>query len=112
MRYCDLTYDLFAQDNSQTTEFFRKLFAENQVRRVLDCACGTGRHLPMFNSLGMDVTGSDISPSMLGQARKNLARLGLTIQGLGRRTFGFFERRTGKASKRGQIYKDRFLLFV
>jgi glycine/sarcosine N-methyltransferase len=75
----DLAYDLFAQDDPKMAGFFRELFAENHARRVLDCACGTGRHLPMFNSLGMRVTGSDISPSMLGQARKNLDRLGLAI---------------------------------
>jgi SAM-dependent methyltransferase len=46
---------------------------------VLDCACGTGQHLPLFHSLGNEVVGSDVSTAMLAQARKNLAGAGLDI---------------------------------
>jgi len=38
----------------------------------LDCACGTGKDLVLFNSLGLDVTGSDISDSMLNIAQKRI----------------------------------------
>ena len=44
-------------------DFYRDLFARHQVRRVLDCACGTGKHLPLFHSLGCYPVGSDISPA-------------------------------------------------
>ncbi len=76
-------YDLFDGDfghlADQERDFFRQLFARQKVRRVLDCACGTGRHLYLFHSLGCQVTGSDLSPSMLAQARKNLTDYGLQV---------------------------------
>ena len=75
----DLTNDVFEQNDSQMMEFFRLLFAVNRVRRVLDCACGTGRHLWMLHKLGCEVYGADVSPSMLEQARKNLERGKLSV---------------------------------
>jgi glycine/sarcosine N-methyltransferase len=60
-------------------EFFRQLFGKNGVRAVLDCACGTGRHLLLFHSLGCQAWGSDVSESMLAQARKNLVRHGVEV---------------------------------
>jgi glycine/sarcosine N-methyltransferase len=68
----DLFFGRFGEHDSVVIEFFRKLFAENRVRSVLDCACGTGQDIPLFHSLGCEVFGSDISESMLAQARKNL----------------------------------------
>lgn len=69
-------YDLFPIDPA-AREFFRRLFAEHQVSTVLDCACGTGRDLTLFHSLGCDVIGSDLSPSMLAKARQTLAHGGI-----------------------------------
>jgi glycine/sarcosine N-methyltransferase len=69
----DLFHKSFDQQNPDRVEFFRKVFADNHVRSVLDCACGTGRDLILFHSLGLEVFGSDISESMLAVARKNLA---------------------------------------
>ncbi len=59
--------------------FFEKIFAENNVKTVLDCACGTGQHLYMLSGLGFKVFGSDFSKSMLQVAAKNLERKGLQI---------------------------------
>jgi glycine/sarcosine N-methyltransferase len=76
-------YDLFGGEfgkhDPEEAEFFRKLFAENQVHSVLDCACGTGQHLHLFHALGCDVVGSDISPSMLAQARNNLSACDIQV---------------------------------
>jgi len=76
-------YDLFHGESddrdSVRAEFFRKLFAQKRVRSVLDCACGTGRDLLLFHSLGLEIYGSDISEAMLAQAQKALARHSLTI---------------------------------
>jgi glycine/sarcosine N-methyltransferase len=76
-------YDLFSggfgQHDSGAVAFFRTLFEERQVRSVLDCACGTGRDLHLFHSLGCQVEGSDVSEAMLAQARKNLSAAGLRI---------------------------------
>ena len=68
----DLFFNGFGEHDPVVVELFRKLFAENQVRSVLDCACGTGHDLVLFHSLGCQVFGSDLSESMLAQARKNL----------------------------------------
>lgn len=76
-------YDLFFEGigtyEAELVDFYRRLFAEHRVHTVLDCACGTGRHLPLFHSLGCEVVGSDISDAMLAQARKNLSQQGLDI---------------------------------
>jgi ubiquinone/menaquinone biosynthesis C-methylase UbiE len=60
-------------------KFFRTLFRKNKVHTVLDCACGTGRDLHLFHALGYKVVGSDISSSMLAQARKSLQTHGIKI---------------------------------
>jgi SAM-dependent methyltransferase len=39
--------------------------------RLLDVACGTGRHAAEFGSLGWDVTGVDLSAALLELARAN-----------------------------------------
>lgn len=69
----------FGEHDSDTVAFYRRLFQERTVHRVLDCACGTGNDLHLFHSLGREVVGSDISASMLAQAKANLARSGLAI---------------------------------
>jgi glycine/sarcosine N-methyltransferase len=75
-------YDLFfegpPEHESERREFFSRLFSLNKVNRVLDCACGTGHDLIMFNSLGCTVTGSDLSDSMLEEARENLSASNLS----------------------------------
>jgi SAM-dependent methyltransferase len=50
--------------------FFRRLFEQSKVARVADVACGTGRHADMFRSWGLEVHGSDISPSMIQRAKE------------------------------------------
>jgi SAM-dependent methyltransferase len=75
----DLSFGLFGEQDAQMVEFFRLLFSQNNVHTVLDCACGTCRHLPLFHTLGCEVTGSDVSASMLAQARINLTGVGLDV---------------------------------
>jgi SAM-dependent methyltransferase len=75
----DLFYGEFGRYDKAEVAFFRKLFQDHSVKSVLDCACGTGRHLPLFHSLGCQVAGSDLSPAMLAQARRNLAGLNLNV---------------------------------
>ncbi len=75
----DLFFDEFGRHDPVYVEFFRTLFAEHQVQRVLDCACGTGQDLHLFHSLGCEVYGSDISDAMLTQARKNLPVCGVNV---------------------------------
>lgn len=69
----DLTFGPVDQHDPAVVRFFQRVFADHEVRSVLDCACGTGRHLLLFHSLGLEVVGSDVSEAMLVQAGKNLA---------------------------------------
>lgn len=39
--------------------------------RVLDVACGNGRHSLIFASKGLNVLGIDLSAFLIGEARKN-----------------------------------------
>lgn len=52
--------------------FFERLFEFYGTESVLDCSCGTGRHLFLFHQLGLDVAGSDLSPAMLERAERYL----------------------------------------
>jgi SAM-dependent methyltransferase len=60
-------------------DFFQRLFEQNKVKSILDCACGTGQHLYMLSQLGYQLCGSDISSSMLKVAEKNLKERNQTI---------------------------------
>jgi len=74
-RYSDIAeyYDHMLGENPEREEFFREIFQMHNVRNILDCACGTGSDLILFNSLGYSVTGSDISESMLKVAQQKIA---------------------------------------
>ncbi|MGD9379826.1 MAG: class I SAM-dependent methyltransferase [candidate division WOR-3 bacterium] len=75
----DLFHGEFGEHKPVYRTFFQKLFVENKVHSVLDCACGTGHDLYLVYSLGCEVIGSDISESMLAHARKNLKSLDIKI---------------------------------
>jgi ubiquinone/menaquinone biosynthesis C-methylase UbiE len=75
----DLFHESFEERRPKRIEFFRKIFADNNVRAVLDCACGTGRDLALFHSLGLEVSGSDVSEAMLDIARENLSRIKIEV---------------------------------
>jgi ubiquinone/menaquinone biosynthesis C-methylase UbiE len=47
-----------------------KMVVPGEGMRVLDVCCGTGIHLEMYSKRGCRVTGLDLSPSMIGVARK------------------------------------------
>ncbi len=44
---------------------FRKVFDEVKARRVIDAACGTGRHAAMFARWGLEVEGADLNARMI-----------------------------------------------
>jgi glycine/sarcosine N-methyltransferase len=75
----DLALDRFDEYDPAVAGFFRRLFAGDDVHTILDCACGTGRHLFLFHSLGYEVLGSDLSEAMLAQARQNLSNCSVAI---------------------------------
>lgn len=49
--------------------FFRQAFEQVGAKRVLDAACGTGRHAAMFCGWGLQVEGADVSPGMIAECR-------------------------------------------
>ena len=75
----DRFWDKFEEHDSAYVRFFDTLFKKNKICSILDCACGTGKDLHMFKLLGYEVVGSDISLSMLAQAKRNLTKFGLKI---------------------------------
>lgn len=75
----DLFFDTFGKHTDEAVAFFRRLFRDNGVKSALDCACGTGHDLVMFQRLGLETLGSDISGAMLAKAEQNLEGLGMDI---------------------------------
>lgn len=51
--------------------FYEKLLKDNNVKTVLDCACGTGMYVIALNKAGFNVSGSDIDEQMIKQATQN-----------------------------------------
>lgn len=43
----------------------------SSTSKILDIGCGTGHHVALLSSKGLDVLGIDISPSMINKAKKN-----------------------------------------
>jgi glycine/sarcosine N-methyltransferase len=73
-------YDWMRRDDPARSAFFRQLFARYNVRKVLDCACGTGTDLLMFHSMNLETFGSDLSESMLAEARKKIVNTNIVLK--------------------------------
>jgi ubiquinone/menaquinone biosynthesis C-methylase UbiE len=73
-------YDWMKGEEPVRRAFFEQLFAGYGVTQVLDCACGTGRDLLMFHTMGLEVSGSDLSEAMLAQAWENLGDVDIPLQ--------------------------------
>lgn len=61
------------------TPFFQKVFSEVNAAKVLDAACGTGRHAILFASWGLKVFGLDVSKDMIAKARQTAAEAGIDV---------------------------------
>ncbi|MBN1640480.1 MAG: class I SAM-dependent methyltransferase [Anaerolineae bacterium] len=82
-------YDDLSPDYDRFVRWERRLafelpFLEEQLRRVgarrvLDVACGTGRHALALAQRGYEVVGADASRGMLDQARVNAAAAGVEV---------------------------------
>jgi glycine/sarcosine N-methyltransferase len=81
-------YDWMRSEDPVREEFFRDIFVKHGVRRLLDCACGTGRDLLMFQAMGLDVSGSDLSEAMLAEARKNTGKARIPLRRVDYRELG------------------------
>lgn len=54
-------------------EEIKELFHKDNIKKILDLGCGTGRHLVYFSKHGFDVYGVDSSPKGLEIARQWLS---------------------------------------
>ncbi len=73
-------YDLMVswpQRLAREEAFFRRVFDEGGVKRVLDAACATGMHAIAFARQGRQCAGADLSPVMVEAARRNAAAAGV-----------------------------------
>lgn len=64
---------------SREFPFYHRIFQEHQARRIVDWACGTGRHAVYLTQQGYEVTGVDMSPEMLALAQENAASEGVRV---------------------------------
>jgi 2-polyprenyl-3-methyl-5-hydroxy-6-metoxy-1,4-benzoquinol methylase len=69
----------FARRFELLTKFIAPVVKKHEVRRALDYGCGTGLYSRWLASQGIDVTGLDISPQMLEQARQLSRDLEITF---------------------------------
>ena len=60
-------------------DFIEREIGYNKSSRILDIGCGTGRHSIELSKRGYDITGVDLSDSMLARAREKASAHGLTI---------------------------------
>jgi len=75
----DRFFGEFGEHEDAEWDFFRRLLGNHASPVVLDCACGTGRHLHLFSCLGYQVCGSDSSEAMLRRAQGNLGKTGTLV---------------------------------
>jgi SAM-dependent methyltransferase len=69
----------FTQGTSGEVDFIEGEIGKDKSVRILDIACGTGRHSVELARRGYRVTGVDLSEDQLAGARKNAARAGVEI---------------------------------
>jgi len=72
-------YDLFYKEKNYKAEVqyvneLIKKFSSIDCKTLLDIGCGTGKHLKFFKELGYLVSGIDLSPDMINEAKKNLSQ--------------------------------------
>jgi glycine/sarcosine N-methyltransferase len=74
-------YDVMVSEKryDEDLPFFNSIFKKHNVKSILDCSCGTGKHVIKFSRLGFEATGSDISIEMINKARKNAELLGIDV---------------------------------
>jgi SAM-dependent methyltransferase len=67
----------FTEGTVGECDFIEKEIAFNKQVRILDIGCGTGRHAVELAARGYDLTGIDLSDSMLARAREKAAARGV-----------------------------------
>ncbi len=71
------------RDNNDARKVVGLLFKKIRLKKgakVLDLACGNGRHSVLFAKMGFDTLGIDLAPHMIKQARKTFAAENLKFE--------------------------------
>lgn len=80
----DLVYDAVIYDGMNTNladlEFYKRWMPQNKNARVLELCCGTGRLTIPISKDGYDISGVDITSSMLEQAKIKASEANLKIE--------------------------------
>ncbi len=71
--------EIFTRGTLGEVDFFEKELNSNKSARILDIGCGTGRHSLELARRGYNVTGIDLSESMIGRARELAEKENLNI---------------------------------
>ncbi len=76
-----LKYDqeCFVHGTTGECDFFEKELDFDKSRRIIDIACGTGRHSIEMAKRGYNITGIDLSDSLLQRAREKAAHQNLEV---------------------------------
>jgi SAM-dependent methyltransferase len=72
--------EVFTTDSVREAAFLLGLLELPERATVLDIGCGTGRHAVELARAGLAVTGLDISPGMLREARKAAGAAGVQLE--------------------------------
>lgn len=72
--------EIFTKNTKAEIEFLLEELDLPPGGRVLDLGCGTGRHAIGLALAGYQVTGVDISPGMLAQARQRADAAGVSVE--------------------------------
>jgi len=59
-------------DYAADVKFLDGLFKEHNCQKIIDIGCETGNHALRLCKMGYDVTGVDISPTMLKMAKRRI----------------------------------------
>ena len=71
--------ECFAQGTVGECDFIEEEIGFNKQLKILDIGCGTGRHSIELAKRGYQVTGIDLSDSLLEKAKEKAARLKLNV---------------------------------
>lgn len=72
--------ETFTQGTTSEVDFIEREIEFNHSSRILDIACGTGRHAIELARRGYSVTGVDLSESMLARAREKARQAGSELE--------------------------------
>lgn len=72
--------EVFTQGTLGEVDFLENEINKDKNCKILDIGCGTGRHDVELAKRGYDVTGIDLSPSMIEKAKENARRANVNIE--------------------------------